>query len=80
MARLHVRDGAPDINELERRAEEQLQNVGQHVANLRQSVHDEFDMRNRVKDGVHTKPGSFYSAAAGAGLLAGYAVARFLKT
>jgi hypothetical protein len=79
MARLHARDGAPDINELERRAEEQLQNVGQHVANLRHSVHEELDMRSRVKDGVHTKPRAFYSAAAGAGALAGYVVARLIK-
>jgi ElaB/YqjD/DUF883 family membrane-anchored ribosome-binding protein len=80
MARLHAHDGAPDINELERQAEEQLQNVSRHVANLRNRVHEELDMRGRVKDGVHTKPGSFYGAAAGAGILAGYVVARWMKT
>lgn len=79
MARLHARAGAPDINELERRAEEQLQSVGRHVADLRQNWRNEVDVRARVKDGVHTKPRAFYSAAAGAGILAGYVVARLMK-
>jgi len=80
MAMRHARAGAPDINELERRAEEQLQSVSRHVADLRQNWRNEVDVRSRVKDGVHTKPRAFYSAAAGAGALAGYVVARLMKT
>ncbi len=79
MASKHARAGAPDIGELEQRAEEQLQNVGRHVANLRQSWHEEMDVRNRVKDGVHAKPGAFYGAAAGGAFLTGYFLARILK-
>lgn len=68
MAMRHARAGAPDINELERRAEEQLQSVSRHVADLRQNWRNEVDVRARVKDGVHTKPQAFYSAAAGVGV------------
>lgn len=80
MTRQHARAGAPDINELERRAEEQLQSVGRHVADLRQNWRNEVDVRTRVEDGVHTRPRAFYSAAAGVGVLAGYAVSRMMKT
>jgi hypothetical protein len=79
MARLRAHNGAPDINELERRAEEQLQSVGQHVANLRHRVREEFDLRGRVEDGVHARPGAAYAAAAGAALIGGYILARLLK-
>lgn len=79
MRKLRASEGALDIGDLERRAEEQLQDMGRHVANLRHSVREEFDMRGRVKDGVHAKPGSFYAAAAGGALVAGYILARLLK-
>ncbi len=79
MARLRARNGAPDINELERRAEEQLRSVGQHVDNLRHSIREEFDLRGRMEDGVHARPGTAYAAAAGGAFVGGYILARLLK-
>ncbi|HLI03847.1 MAG TPA: hypothetical protein VKU93_06215 [Terracidiphilus sp.] len=79
MARLRARNGAPDIDELEQRAEEQLRSVGRHVADLRHSVREEFDLRGRVEDGIHARPGTAYAAAAGGALIGGYILARLLK-
>jgi ElaB/YqjD/DUF883 family membrane-anchored ribosome-binding protein len=79
MLKQHAHDAAPDISELEQRAEEQLKNVGRHVDGLRQSIRDEFNMRGRVKDNIHERPGASYGAAAGAALIAGYILARILK-
>jgi ElaB/YqjD/DUF883 family membrane-anchored ribosome-binding protein len=75
----HVPVGRHDVDELERRAEEQRGHLGSCVAGLRQSMRDEFDVRSRMKDSVHAQPRAFYGVAAGVALFIGYLFARLLK-
>lgn len=67
------------VDELEQRAEKQRERLSQDVARLRQDVRRELDVRTRVEDGIHEKPGTFYGTAAGAALFVGYIIARILK-
>lgn len=71
--------GNAPVDELERRAEKQRERLSDDVARLRQNMKRELDVRGRMEDGIHEKPGAFYGAAAGAGLFVGYIFARILK-
>lgn len=67
------------VDELERRAEEQRRRLSRDVAELRQNMQRELDVRGRVEDGIHAQPARFYGVAAGVALLTGYLFARILK-
>lgn len=79
MATPHGSANKPSLNELEQKAEEQRQRLGRDVANLRQSMRDQLNVRSRLEDGIHAHPGVFYAAAAGTALFAGYTMARRMK-
>jgi hypothetical protein len=79
MASPHVSADRLSDYELELRAEEQRQRLGRDVANLRQSMREELNVRGRLEDGIHAEPGIFYAVAAGAALFAGYTFARYIK-
>lgn len=70
---------ALDVEALERQAELQRLRLGRDVADLRESVREELDVRTRVEQGIHAQPRAFYSAAAGIALFIGYIFARLLK-
>ncbi|MFP5277298.1 MAG: hypothetical protein ACLGPM_09280 [Acidobacteriota bacterium] len=67
------------VDELEQRAERERERVSRDMARLRQDMRREMDVRGRVEDGIHQKPGTFYGGAAGAALFVGYIFARILK-
>ncbi len=67
------------VGELEERAARERERLNRDVVELRHDVRREMDIRGRAEDRVRAKPEVFYGAAAGAALLAGYAVARLLK-
>ncbi len=67
------------VEELERRAEEQRERLTRDVTSLRQDVRRQLDVRRHVEEGVHTKPRTFYAAAAGTAAFAGYVLARTMK-
>jgi ElaB/YqjD/DUF883 family membrane-anchored ribosome-binding protein len=86
MATPHVSADTLSLDELELRAEEQRQRLGRDVANLRydvanlrQTVREQMNVRGRLEDGIHAKPGGFYAAAAVVGLIAGLKVAKSLR-
>jgi hypothetical protein len=67
------------VDELENRAARERERVNRDVAQLRQGVRRELDIRGRIEDRIQERPAAAYGAAAGAALLAGYAIARMIK-
>lgn len=67
------------VDELERRAEEQRLRLTRDVAELRQNMQREMDVRGRLADSIHAQPSKFYGVAAGVALFVGYLFARILK-
>jgi hypothetical protein len=67
------------VDELENRAARERERINRDVAELRQGVRRELDIRGRIEDSIQARPAAAYGAAAGAALFAGYATARMLK-
>ena len=67
------------VGELEARAARERERLSRDVAEIRQDVRREMDIRRRVEDRIRHKPGIAYGTAAGAAALVGYIVARVLK-
>ena len=68
------------VGELEERAAHERERVRRDVGEVRHDLRREMDVRGRVEDRIRSKPGAAYGTAAGAAALAGYVIARVLKT
>lgn len=67
------------VEALEMQADRERERVTRRVAELRQGVERQLDLRRMAEDRIRAKPGAAYGAAAGVALLVGYLLARILK-
>jgi ElaB/YqjD/DUF883 family membrane-anchored ribosome-binding protein len=67
------------VDELENRAARERERLNRDVVELRQGVRREMDVRGRVEDNIHSRPGVAYGVAAAAALFVGFALSRALS-
>lgn len=68
-----------DVEALERAAAQERQQVSRRVAEIRQQMDEQLDVKRLAAERIHARPGAFYGAAAGVAGLVGYLFGRLLK-
>ena len=68
------------VDVLEQQARREREQLGRHVAELRQGLEERLDFRRIAEDRIRARPGTIYGAAALLAALVGYIFARLLKT